>query len=341
MDGLFQAVLQVESGKDGKSQFQQLVKTEPLYARIREGLDSADKFEFASLPPGKFTALKEAARDKGKSLQGGLRRLGSAENYRVAPYPNVQDLEEKATVLTVDPSSGSVLAPVDTEVTEADPGVQPLEPSAPSSMVNQDELMITSVSAGQEATDPEVKWALEVLEKMIAYVKEHGPDALPFLQPQDKESDFERSKEVSNLEGDSSEPQQLLSPDCTQVHTTSKKVEDGVVRDISVLQIRTFPEKPVFKNASQAPRSGSARKGAAARQGSQRWSVFSCLPTSRLTKKQPLRIGKSPAPGSGSTVAGENVVKIGGRNPERNHVPPSHATDDVSLGELFSRETQI
>eukprot|EP00246_Nothoceros_aenigmaticus_P013167 TRINITY_DN4429_c0_g1_i3.p1 TRINITY_DN4429_c0_g1~~TRINITY_DN4429_c0_g1_i3.p1 ORF type:complete len:337 (+),score=60.95 TRINITY_DN4429_c0_g1_i3:117-1013(+) len=293
-----------------------------------EGLDSAKKFEFGKLPPvsGKIAALRELTRDKGKSLQGSLRRLGSAENYRVAPCPEVQPPEEKAAPGTPVRSSALLSLPVDSESMEPASGgtaTLPLSPESTVGGVQEDEPSTSSASAGQDATDPEVKWALEVVERMIAYVRQHGPGAIPFFQPQEQElTPVEESKEAVSHHLDCSETPQLPRSEIPQV-STSEKIAEAVTAGGTVADgRRQVPKKPVMKKSPKV-----AGKG----QPSRRWSVFNCIPT-RLTRKEPLRIEKPPGAGSGPTVKAL---------PEKRdvHVPSSSTSAEVmSLGELFSRE---
>ncbi|BBN04023.1 hypothetical protein MPTK1_3g01230 [Marchantia polymorpha subsp. ruderalis] len=173
--------------------FQPLLKTEPLYDRVKEGLDAkaaADGEPFVSLPIERLPAFKDSV--KAKTLQGSILRIGSSESYRVVPFP-VKTEEEGSIV------ENEIVPKV--EITQISQQSELQTPSAPQPHIITHEPVKTEpaksseikstkkdsiIVEGEEAReyeDPEVEWAVTILDKMIAYSRTcavgSGADATP------------------------------------------------------------------------------------------------------------------------------------------------------------------
>ncbi|KAL3683938.1 hypothetical protein R1sor_001960 [Riccia sorocarpa] len=166
----------VHSGTGIGKVFQPLLKSEPLYERVRAGLDgkaALDGEPLVSLPVERLPTSKDSA--KAKTLQGSLLRIGSSENHRVVPFPVKAELEESTVESEISSKEDYTQSP--SQQGESQPQVQAGEIVKLEQEAELKPAKDTVVADGEEAReyeDPEVEWALNILDRMIEYTRTYA-----------------------------------------------------------------------------------------------------------------------------------------------------------------------
>ncbi|KAL2635877.1 hypothetical protein R1flu_007356 [Riccia fluitans] len=176
----------VQNGTGSGKVFQPLLKSEPLYERVRAGLDAmaaADGEPFVSLPVERLPTLKDSV--KAKTLQGSILRIGSSENHRVVPFPVKAEEGEPRVENEISSKVDIMQSPSQQSGFQASSISQPRMPANEAVRSEREtEPAKTSVSAkdtrvvdgeeGREYEDPEVEWALNILDRMIEYTRTYA-----------------------------------------------------------------------------------------------------------------------------------------------------------------------